>query len=308
LLREVHVHGTNWSSIAAKHHPDRTTLALKNRYSALRAKSSSGKSGIKGDRGLKSPIRTRRTSRQFNVGEPKSKAGSSDEDSVSSDDETEESSQSREDYGNATDWSNQLPTTQASGSCIPGSIPSTAAEQMNHTVTLSNLFSSAMTPISSQSPPSFAGGNGYQDYKNFDGAKGQPGMLNGQLSSHMDDEMMTGTATSELCKETWNNVLKDAPYTIIPPGDSRLGAGPTISPVSMTNFPDVHEESGVVHKGAEATGLDMQTNLPSDPFASSMNLQRVSIDVVCSGDQVAPIMDQLVSRAASMTVKVQPYE
>src|SRR5690349_5152800 len=32
------MHGTNWTTIAASHKPSRTTLALKNRYSALRSK------------------------------------------------------------------------------------------------------------------------------------------------------------------------------------------------------------------------------------------------------------------------------
>ena len=36
LLRAVLSHGTNWTTIAASHTPKRTTLALKNRYSALR--------------------------------------------------------------------------------------------------------------------------------------------------------------------------------------------------------------------------------------------------------------------------------
>ncbi|KAK4233882.1 hypothetical protein C8A03DRAFT_38371 [Achaetomium macrosporum] len=36
LLHEVLTHGTNWATIAISHTPKRTTLALKNRYSALR--------------------------------------------------------------------------------------------------------------------------------------------------------------------------------------------------------------------------------------------------------------------------------
>jgi hypothetical protein len=38
LLHEVLTHGTNWAVIAGSHTPKRTTLALKNRYSALRLK------------------------------------------------------------------------------------------------------------------------------------------------------------------------------------------------------------------------------------------------------------------------------
>ena len=50
LLHAVRIYGTNWSTIASFHTPQRTTLALKNRYWKLRqrsqseAKSSSGKS------------------------------------------------------------------------------------------------------------------------------------------------------------------------------------------------------------------------------------------------------------------------
>lgn len=38
MLHAVLSHGTNWSTIAAAHTPQRTTLALKNRYSTLRLK------------------------------------------------------------------------------------------------------------------------------------------------------------------------------------------------------------------------------------------------------------------------------
>lgn len=38
MLHEVLTHGTNWAAIAGSHTPKRTTLALKNRYSALRLK------------------------------------------------------------------------------------------------------------------------------------------------------------------------------------------------------------------------------------------------------------------------------
>lgn len=38
LLREVLAHSTNWATIAGSHKPNRTTLALKNRYSTLRLK------------------------------------------------------------------------------------------------------------------------------------------------------------------------------------------------------------------------------------------------------------------------------
>ncbi|KAH6660307.1 hypothetical protein BKA67DRAFT_653500 [Truncatella angustata] len=42
LLAAVHTYGTNWSRIASFHEPQRTTLALKNRYWKLRLKSQSG--------------------------------------------------------------------------------------------------------------------------------------------------------------------------------------------------------------------------------------------------------------------------
>jgi hypothetical protein len=38
LIRAVQQHGTNWTTIAGKHAPSRTTLALKNRYMLLRTK------------------------------------------------------------------------------------------------------------------------------------------------------------------------------------------------------------------------------------------------------------------------------
>ncbi|PYI36255.1 hypothetical protein BP00DRAFT_149943 [Aspergillus indologenus CBS 114.80] len=38
LLKAVQTHGTNWSTIAAFHHPPRTGLGLKNRYARIRAK------------------------------------------------------------------------------------------------------------------------------------------------------------------------------------------------------------------------------------------------------------------------------
>lgn len=38
LILEVRAHGTNWTTISTFHHPRRTTLALKNRYSTLRLK------------------------------------------------------------------------------------------------------------------------------------------------------------------------------------------------------------------------------------------------------------------------------
>jgi hypothetical protein len=61
-------------------------------------------------------------------------------------------------------------------------------------------------------------------------------------------------------------------------------------------------------QGTAATDIDIQSHLPSDGFASNDHLQRVSIDAVCSSDQVAPIMSGLVGRARSVTVKLQPYE
>jgi hypothetical protein len=45
LLHAVLSHGTNWSTIAASHTPQRTTLALKNRYSKLRLRHQNASGG-----------------------------------------------------------------------------------------------------------------------------------------------------------------------------------------------------------------------------------------------------------------------
>ncbi|KAI1676370.1 DNA-binding protein eta2 [Pyrenophora tritici-repentis] len=49
LLHEVLTHGTNWATIAGFHIPNRTTLALKNRYSTLRLKNENRKKARYGE-------------------------------------------------------------------------------------------------------------------------------------------------------------------------------------------------------------------------------------------------------------------
>ena len=57
LLHEVLTYGTNWATIAYSHRPNRTTLALRNRYSTLRLQNNNNRNKTNADATTKTPER-----------------------------------------------------------------------------------------------------------------------------------------------------------------------------------------------------------------------------------------------------------
>lgn len=323
LLQSVLTHGTNWTTIAASHKPSRTTLALKNRYSALRSKYEWSKTHPNSRPPSQSYAISqvaqshRNTAMQTPPGE---------EDEEDEDEEDEDCSESPGDscdamVDGASPSQDLMPDVRA-GAREPPQLRIVSPLQNTHF----DDHSRFLFPLDVMSTPGIGGDKGSQtpseqlaeqfhtiNRLQMHGQNHQDRMAEQDLVASSGERMMATSCKDEpLHPRTVQNMAQGLTEDFIAdtmhfafsgtmglPNSPQPGEWMAETEPSLAHSTATSEMTSSI--GATSISLNSNSGLPDDPS----RLYEVSINVMCTGTQLPSVL-RLADVGTGLTLKISP--
>nr|ANM86448.1 hypothetical protein [Cladonia uncialis subsp. uncialis]AUW31226.1 hypothetical protein [Cladonia uncialis subsp. uncialis] len=354
ILLGVQRFGTNWSKITSIYLPHRTSLALKNRFSAIRIKTNRARTAstntpnprtgrLKSNRKQTPKAGFRDRNLAVTSGKEADEQSQDDEEDDEDDEEEDEDDEDQDgndgDAFNAgelleMDWQQKVPTNTSAGlgqissaqtvhQPAPFYMPAHTEDQtpFNRTSVSTEPWHAEVpqdpTSYSSAFPYTFAQ-NGYPvslyQYQYANKVSVSQAAFPPIPSADLPLESFSNDVSYTLQREP--SVLIDnfhrPPSALGSKETNKQAARQKPSPKQIQGHVDQdsgpQELSPMRATASEIASPSSQTSTPSEhPTTDNGLLQHISIDAVCTAEQIGSIMGNIVGRAKSVTVKVDSW-